>query len=72
RSGARSTLATLWSVEDQSTVALMDKFYEQLASNTSSVTKSQALREAQIALMHSEQYSHPYYWAPFILVGNWM
>ena len=72
RSGARSTLATLWSVEDSSTVALMNKFYRQLATQEYSMTKSQALREAQIALMHSEKYSHPYYWAPFILVGNWM
>ena len=71
RSGARSTLATLWSVEDSSTVTLMNQFYQQLA-DTNSATKSRALREAQIALMHSEQYSHPYYWAPFILVGNWM
>ena len=71
RSGARSTLATLWSVEDQSTVALMDRFYQQLASkNTTS--KAKALREAQIALMHSKNYNHPYYWSPFILVGNWL
>ena len=71
RSGARSTLATLWSVEDQSTVTLMNQFYKQLASKDSA-TKAKALREAQIALMHSEKYSHPYYWSPFILVGNWL
>jgi CHAT domain-containing protein/predicted negative regulator of RcsB-dependent stress response len=72
RSGARSTLATLWSVEDQSTVKLMAEFYQQLATTQSSTTKAQALREAQIALMHSEKYNHPYYWSPFILVGNWL
>lgn len=71
RSGARSTLATLWSVEDQSTVSLMNQFYHQLA-NTDSVTKAKALREAQMTLMHSKNYNHPYYWAPFILVGNWL
>ena len=71
RSGARSTLATLWAVEDRSTVSLMNQFYEQLAS-TDTTSKAKALREAQIALMHSENYSHPYYWAPFILVGNWL
>jgi CHAT domain-containing protein/predicted negative regulator of RcsB-dependent stress response len=71
RSGARSTLATLWSVEDQSTVKLMNQFYRQLATQDS-VTKAKALREAQISLMHSENYHHPYYWAPFILVGNWL
>jgi CHAT domain-containing protein/tetratricopeptide (TPR) repeat protein len=71
RSGARSTLATLWSVEDQSTVKLMNQFYHQLATQDS-VTRAKALREAQISLMHSENYYHPYYWASFILVGNWL
>ena len=72
RSGARSTLATLWSVEDNSTVELMEKFYKQLATQESSISKAKALREAQMALMHSKKYSHPYYWSPFILVGNWL
>lgn len=72
RSGARSTLATLWSVKDESTVELMDKFYQQLAQTDSASTKVKALREAQIALMRSDNFNHPFYWAPFILVGNWM
>lgn len=72
RSGARSTLATLWSVKDDSTVKLMDKFYQQLVQADSSSTKAKALREAQIALMHSDNFNHPFYWAPFILVGNWL
>ena len=71
RSGARSTLATLWAVEDRSTVELMEQFYARLAT-TDSGTKAKALREAQIALMRSERYNHPYYWAPFVLVGNWL
>ena len=71
RSGARSTLATLWSVEDQSTVKLMNQCYTHIAT-TDSITKAKALREAQISLMHSKNYDHPYYWAPFILVGNWL
>jgi CHAT domain-containing protein/uncharacterized protein HemY len=72
RSGARSTLATLWSVKDDSTVVLIDEFYRQLAQPNSSVTKAEALRQAQISLMHSEEFNHPFYWAPFILVGNWL
>jgi CHAT domain-containing protein len=72
RSGARSTLATLWSVKDDSTVVLIDEFYQQLAQPASSVTKAEALRQAQIALMHSQDFNHPFYWAPFILVGNWL
>lgn len=70
RSGARSTLATLWSVQDQSTADLMTNFYKALAKP--GVGKAQALREAQLLLLKSPQYQHPYYWAPFVLVGNWL
>ncbi|NJR70972.1 MAG: CHAT domain-containing protein [Synechococcales cyanobacterium CRU_2_2] len=68
RSGARTTLATLWSVQDQSTADLMSVFYEQLFNLGK--TRAEALRRAQISLLQSN-YSHPYYWAPFVLVGNW-
>lgn len=70
RSGARSTLATLWSVEDQSTVELMNKFYSEL--NQPGITKAEALRQAQLFLLRSPNYRRPYYWAPFVLVGNWL
>jgi len=70
RSGARSTLATLWSIQDQSTADFMTEFYQ--AINRPNVSKAQALRQAQLSLLHSSQYQHPYYWAPFVLVGNWL
>ena len=70
RSGARSTLATLWSVNDQSTASLMAQFYQELAQ--ARVTKAEALRRAQLALLKQPQFEHPYYWAPFILLGNWL
>ncbi len=70
RSGARSTIASLWSVDDQATSVLMQKLYEQL--KTQKVTRSQAIRTAQIALLKEPQYSHPSNWAAFILVGNWL
>ncbi len=70
RSGARSTLATLWAVQDQSTADLMTKFYGAL--NKPGSTKADSLRQAQIALMKTPQYEHPFYWAPFVLVGNWL
>lgn len=69
RSGARSTLATLWSVRDQSTVKLMSEFYKQLKKP--GITKAEALRQAQLALLRQE-YDRPVYWAPFVLVGNWL
>jgi CHAT domain-containing protein len=70
RSGARSTLATLWSVNDRSTASLMVEFYRDLGQP--GVTKAEALRSAQLALLKQPQYQHPYYWAPFILLGNWL
>jgi CHAT domain-containing protein/predicted negative regulator of RcsB-dependent stress response len=69
RSGARSTLATLWSVDDQSTAQLMTEFYRLLIQGN--LTKAEALRQAQLSLLKSVNYRHPYYWAPFVLVGNW-
>ena len=68
-SGARSTLATLWSVSDRSTAELMSEFYHHL--NQPDINKAQALRQAQLSLMQEPKYQHPYYWAPFVLVGNW-
>ncbi|OUL31351.1 CHAT domain-containing protein [Nostoc sp. 106C] len=71
QSGARSTLATLWSVNDEATAALMIQFYKEIAQNHK---KAEALRNAQLFLLSGElnpKFKHPYYWAPFVLVGNW-
>jgi CHAT domain-containing protein len=70
QSGARSTIATLWSVNDQATSKLMGELYQQLANQK--VTKAEALRQAQLALLGDKWYQHPFYWAPYILVGDWM
>lgn len=70
RSGARSTLATLWLVDDLGTSVLMEKLYQQLADTQ--LTKAEALRQAQLQLLQSGEYQHPYFWAPFVLVGNWL
>jgi CHAT domain-containing protein len=72
RSGARSTLATLWAVSDKSTADLMTEFYQKLTQPDVNITKAEALRQAQLALLKNPQYSHPYFWAPFVLVGNWL
>lgn len=71
RSGARSTLATLWQVNDASTATLMGEFYQQLTAQPT-ITKASALRAAQLSLLKQSDYQHPFYWAPFILVGNWL
>ncbi|NJL09840.1 MAG: CHAT domain-containing protein [Calothrix sp. SM1_7_51] len=68
QSGARSTLATLWSVSDESTRELMSIFYDNLVNKN--MSKAEALRQAQLTIVNSSKF-HPYYWAPFIMVGNW-
>ncbi len=71
RAGARSTLATLWQVNDQSTAEFMGLFYQELITNKKS--KAEALRTAQLNFLRRRDYkNHPYYWAPFVLVGNWL
>ncbi|QIZ71549.1 CHAT domain-containing protein [Oxynema aestuarii] len=72
RSGAGSTLATLWSVKDESTAELMANFYDRLGDRTVPIGKAEALRQAQLSLLKEEKYRHPFYWAPFVLVGNWL
>jgi len=69
RAGARSTLATLWQVSDDSTVKLMEQFYHEL--NQPGVTKAEALHRAQQALLNDQKYQNPSFWAPYVLVGNW-
>ncbi len=70
RSGARSTLASLWAVDDDSTSAFMVEFYKQLKKPN--ISKAEALRQAQKVLLKQPGFRHPFYWAPFVLVGNWL
>jgi CHAT domain-containing protein len=94
---AKAVMASLWKVDDPSTAQQMELFYKNLATGT--MTKSEALRQAQLSLLNGNNstsrnpekrgitvnikpgassrneklnsgYSHPYYWAPFILIGN--
>ncbi|MEC4817463.1 MAG: CHAT domain-containing protein, partial [Scytonema sp. PMC 1069.18] len=94
RTGARAAIASLWAVDDGGTQALMNTFYALL--NQGKISKVEALRQAQIALITGEysgvkrqkdrdflksirdrlpsqvveHLNHPYYWSPFILIGN--
>ncbi len=72
RSGARSTLASLWSVNDESTANLMAEFYRQLARIDSKINKAEALRRAQLSVLQNPLHKQPYFWASFVLVGNWL
>ncbi len=72
QAGARSTLATLWSVVDESTAQIMGEFYRQLQkSGTTKANKAEILRQAQLTLIKDKKFNHPHFWSPFILVGNW-
>ncbi len=72
KSGARSVLATLWYVNDEVSSILMPAFYRQLSARDRSVTKAEILRDCQLALLHDNRYRHPCYWAPYILIGDWL
>ena len=67
--GTPSVLVSLWSVSDISTAALMGEFYKNLIKNK--LDKTNALRKAQLALLSDEKFAHPFYWAPFVLFGDW-
>ncbi|MDJ0509232.1 MAG: CHAT domain-containing protein [Crocosphaera sp.] len=70
RAGARSTLATLWSVNDQASAVIMEEFYKQLSTNK--LSKAEALRQAQLTMLADRWYKHPFYWSAYTLVGNWL
>ncbi len=70
KSGARSALGSLWPVSDDATQLLISQFYQNLVSTDQ--TKAQAFRKAQIKVLNQKEFHHPYYWSPFILIGNWL
>jgi CHAT domain-containing protein/tetratricopeptide (TPR) repeat protein len=88
RKHAKAVIATLWPVDDASVGLLMADFYRGWVTKPG-MTKAEALRQAQLALLHGTSggtnasgssatgsgpaapYANPYYWAPFILIGNW-
>ena len=69
--GAPTVGVSLWSVADKSTADLMTDFYQRLLSTTATNTASGSLRGAQLAMISGKKYSAPFYWAPFVLVGDW-
>jgi len=70
RTGARSAVGTLWQVNDQAAGQLVVEFYRRLRDP--SVSRAEALRQAQLALVRDGRHEHPSYWAPFLLIGSWL
>jgi CHAT domain-containing protein/predicted negative regulator of RcsB-dependent stress response len=70
RAGARSALATLWQVNDPASYKLVVEFYRQIRNPGTS--RASALQAAQLELLKDPRYSHPCYWAPFLLINNWL
>ena len=70
KAGARSAVATLWTVNDKATSLLISEFYRQL--KMPGISKAKALQNAQKKFVDQPRYRHPYYWSPFLLIGNWL
>jgi CHAT domain-containing protein/predicted negative regulator of RcsB-dependent stress response len=70
KSGARSTLATLWPVKDKAAALLMDRFYHHLSEP--GISKAEALQKAQVEIITGTDFNHPFFWSTFVLVGNWL
>lgn len=85
KQGAASVLASLWPVSDRSTASLMLAFYQGRAPD-SGLSRAMALQQAQLSLLRGAgpttatatpaspalPYSHPFFWAPFVIMGNWL
>ncbi|HBB36068.1 MAG TPA: hypothetical protein DDZ80_22155 [Cyanobacteria bacterium UBA8803] len=70
RAGAKSAIAGLWSLADSSSVEFSEKVYQNLGKPN--ITRAEALRQAQLGLLNDRRYTHPRYWAPYVLVGSWL
>ncbi len=70
QAGASSAIASLWDLDDQSSVPFIKEFYQHLGEPN--ISRAEALRLAQQALLKSPNYDHPRFWAPYVLVGSWL
>jgi CHAT domain-containing protein/tetratricopeptide (TPR) repeat protein len=69
--GAPTVGVSLWSVADKSTAELMTDFYKRYLGASASASAPGSMRDAQLAMISAKKYSAPFYWAPFVLVGEW-
>ncbi|MHC5595152.1 MAG: CHAT domain-containing protein [Nostoc sp.] len=70
RAGARSTIASLWQIDDESTAMFVSAFYQELKSGK--ITKAEAVHRAQLKLLKHPNYHAPSFWSAYVLIGNWL
>ena len=67
--GARRVIVSLWNVNDKATASLMQRLYAGMLRGGK--TPAAALRAAQIEMLRTRQWQSPYFWAPFVMQGEW-
>jgi CHAT domain-containing protein len=70
KAGARSAVATLWEINDVAAAGLVADFYRGLQDP--SISRATALQRAQVKMLSDPRYEHPGFWAPFLLINNWL
>jgi len=68
KSNVLSAVGSLWSINDDATMEFMRLFYDNLAKSNN---KAEAMRKTQITMIHTKRFRHPFFWSPFILIGDW-
>ncbi|MEO1762908.1 MAG: CHAT domain-containing protein [Cyanobacteria bacterium J06629_18] len=72
QAGARSSVASLWNIDDAATASIIVQFYDNLRQGMSKAQALQATQKKWLAENSQGRYAHPGYWAPFVLIGNWL
>ncbi|MEL6319075.1 MAG: CHAT domain-containing protein [Cyanobacteria bacterium J06626_14] len=70
RAGARSALASLWSLDDEASVTFMREFYQNLGKP--GISRAEAIRIAQETMLNNPNFNHPRFWSAYVLVGSWL
>lgn len=70
KAGARSAVATLWAINDDASAGLIADFYREL--HDPSISRAVALQRAQVRMLSDPRFEHPGFWAPFLLINNWL
>ncbi|MEM9448932.1 MAG: CHAT domain-containing protein [Cyanobacteria bacterium P01_E01_bin.6] len=70
RAGARSALASLWSLDDEASVTFTSEFYKHLGQP--GISRAEAVRLAQEMMLNNPNFNHPRFWSAYVLVGSWL